>query len=359
MSTPVQLAASRLLASNTPVIPLNHGKACRLHKWPEKAFAIGDFQAGYNIGLRLEEGYVDVDLDSREGSALAKHFLPPTATFGHTGRTTHALYRLSDPTSCDGRIDLAGLGRRGYNVKLDLRCTEYGKKAKFYTMVPPSVHPDTHQTLEWLTQPENPSSISWAELTSRFFTLAVASEFLRLYNLLDGLSGHHSFGLFVAGAMRSCEWPQELAQDVFDAVMAEAAEPDLEDRLGALRSSYDADDGHRTGIPTLVNALDRIDPLSRFVELLQHPGLPFAATITKGMSSASKSAAVAPLLDLADGLQLDALEDYQLAQLMHSMTDGLVRHQKKWYERMPHGNEWRELRDPPIDRVIAVAASLR
>lgn len=346
-----KLVAARLISLGFPVIPLAKGKECTLKGWTTRNFEPDDFKPISNIGLRMEGPFVDVDLDCPEARSLLSHIMPPTATFGHSGRVTHALYRLSDPESCTGRIDLAGYGRKGFGIPLDLRCTAHGSKAKFYTMMPPSVHPDTHQRLAWLTSPEDPASITWLELRSNFYVLAVATEFLRLYRKLDGLHGHHEFALQVAGAMKSSEWPLDLATSVFNAVLQEANERDAEDRMKCLQTTYDNEIA--TGIPTLTSTLTRIDPLSRFVELLKHDDLPIQRSIPTNASAAEKRSIAASLIDD----ELASLEDYDLAQLLYKSVDDLVRYAGSWYERA--GNEWLQLKDKPLHALVSVANQLR
>lgn len=348
----IQQTAAIHLSSGVPVIPINQGKACTMKQWTTRDFTPGDFRPGYNIGLRMQAPYVDVDLDCEEARLLAPILLPPTATFGHSGQATHALYILSDPASCDGRIDLAGTGRKGFNVKLDLRCTAFGKDPKFYTMIPPSVHPDSHEELVWFSSPDDPATITWAELKASFYTLAVATEFLRLYRLLDGLSGHHEFALQVAGALRSCEWPLELASEVFQAVMQAANERDIEDRMKCLTSTYENE--YPTGIPTLAHTIVRLDSLSRFIELLQHDDLPIQRSVPTSASPAERKAIAAALID--DEMQ--SLEDYDLSILLSKQCDSLARYQGSWYERQDD-NDWRQLKDNPLHAVVPVAARLR
>ncbi|MBF0192888.1 MAG: hypothetical protein HQL99_17385, partial [Magnetococcales bacterium] len=64
--------------------------------WQTKTYGVNDFSdTNQNIGVILDKGLVDIDLDSVESNRLADMFLPPTELeFGRASKPrSHRIYR--------------------------------------------------------------------------------------------------------------------------------------------------------------------------------------------------------------------------------------------------------------------------
>lgn len=137
------------------LIPLD-GKRPIGNDWPNREFAPHEFD-GRNIGVTLD-GLADVDLDSCEARALAADVLPCSARFGRGGEITHYVYahaieraKFRDPV--DGTLLLELRGGHGQQ-----------------TMIPPSVHPTSGETLVWADQ-----DVVAVDPTEGAHTLAIAA----------------------------------------------------------------------------------------------------------------------------------------------------------------------------------------
>ncbi len=174
-ATPVQQAAQEALDRGMVPVPLKEGtKSPTVPGWAQMtreryhSRPVGEeFAPGSNLGLVLgpaSGGLVDIDLDHPEMARIARLIFPPTAMkHGRTGFSlSHLWYRVTDTPPAktvqwvDPTID------SGKRVILELRST--GGQ----TMIPPSVHPDTQEPLQWLGQPfggdEGPRTVTAIEV---------------------------------------------------------------------------------------------------------------------------------------------------------------------------------------------------
>jgi putative DNA primase/helicase len=342
-----QLAAARYLALGWTPIPLSEGKGTKI-KWAEREFALSDFSEDKNVGLALKGGLVDLDVDNPVSQRLLS-LMPKTASFGRKSvGVRHLLYQVVDPVNIDKRHDFGKL----FGVKLDLRTCYLNEKTgllkNILTMVPPSIHPDTNEELQWFDQPEQPTTVSWQEIRSCTVVLAVATEFLRVYEMLNGESGHHQLCMSVAGVMYRVGWPIELAYQVLEAVMEAAGERDIADRRNTFRDTYDKEYDEVTGIPTLSKYLTLYAPNSQLIALLTHEHLPFPKSAFRATE------------ELCEVLDVASLEDYDLGILLHKMSDGkLVHHQKHWYMWNDSTNSFQVVYHSPIEIVAQLADVLK
>lgn len=162
---------------------------------------------GSNVGLVLGQasgGLVDIDLDHPLTARIGRLIFPPTAMkHGRDGfALSHLWYRVTDgpPDQVVQWMDPT-ISEKKKRVILELRST--GGQ----TMIPPSVHPDTQEQLQWIGQPfggdEGPRAVTrveiqwWAGLTAM------------MYHLIEAGIGHegsrHSAYLALAGGL--LRWP--------------------------------------------------------------------------------------------------------------------------------------------------------
>lgn len=120
--------------------------------WHQRDYEDSDF-AGRNLGIILNRSNLaDVDLDCREAQKINHLFLPPTkASFGRAsvGRR-HVLYRPSEMLPTAKLRDPLFEGPDGEKAVL----VEY-RSGSGQTMFPPSIHPDTGETVTWLEGKKN------------------------------------------------------------------------------------------------------------------------------------------------------------------------------------------------------------
>lgn len=145
-------------------------------------------------------GQADVDLDCDEALNLVRYFLRRTeCEFGRGGVKTHRLYQVTpadfptvqfrDPTVKDETksmlVELRGTGTQ--------------------TMAPPSVHPDTGQTLQWYAKGK-PLQIGHEALLRTVQILAAACIIARHWPPL-GARNHAALAL--AGALARGQWDEQ------------------------------------------------------------------------------------------------------------------------------------------------------
>lgn len=148
--------------------------------WGKRNYVPGDFD-GYNIGLKIEPGMVDVDLDWPEAQMVTRavHDIK-TKSWGRKGSLTHLVYRCDLPASINfelphdpGREVDGAHGR----MVLQLRTSVEGEAC--YAMIPPSVHPDG-DTVEWIKDMDLTEHDA-ASLVERFSQIAGLAALARFY----------------------------------------------------------------------------------------------------------------------------------------------------------------------------------
>lgn len=217
-------------------IPLSpKGKAPYDEDWTTREFANEDFTAEDNVGLRLEGGIVDVDLDCIEALAVAGAFFPPTAVFGRKSTPrSHWVYHCPELKSLVVFKDPDGV------VILELRVGQ-----TFETMVPPSIHP-SGEAVEW--EESFSAGTLVAEVTSstlqrRGALVAAASLIARRY-AIEG--ARHDWMLNLAGCLRQLGALREEAVEMVRAASVFASEKKWPDRKLEIDTTYRKDDDEPT-----------------------------------------------------------------------------------------------------------------
>jgi len=248
--------------------------------WPQRTYTPADFQPEDNIGLKMGR-YADADFDCREAVKLASHFLPPTsATFGHRSKPlSHQLYEPSAGFPSITIKDPVPNAEGKRKTLVELRClTEKGAIGK-QTIVPPSLHEETGEAIEWFFPHGNkngaipcPTKVDGAELQRRFKELAAAVVLARHWPPPKG--GRHDACLALAGVFYSAGVDEETAVKRITAIITSAPTSDAE-RIRAVEANVKdtykaaAAGDSVTGVPTLRKLID-----DRAVEFfLEHSGL--------------------------------------------------------------------------------------
>ena len=209
--------------------------------------------ASQNIGglLGAASGHlVDIDLDWPEAVELAQHLLPRSWRFGRGGQVRHVLFRAAGVSTArfDAPVSLSleNGGRRIIEVLSD------GAQV----MLPGSVHPDTGETIEWLTPPDQaPVTLTAEQLLSRVQAIAGAALLVRLWPDLEGT--RHDVTLSLAGALHHAGWPESRIQVLLVAVLSVAKDSERRDRAKAVHDTLRAAAVGRpvTGLPRLAELL--------------------------------------------------------------------------------------------------------
>jgi putative DNA primase/helicase len=221
-----------------------------LKDWPSVRLTMDDIETVFgdpvNIGIITGEpsgGLMDVDIDDPDALRFTKTFLPETeAIFGRAGKpASHWLYRVNRPKAtvrfqCNDKtiIELRGNGSQ--------------------TVFPGSVH-ESGEPIEFVSDPNRPRSrkskdelfipipkrIRLKELEAAVIKVAIATVLFKHWHP----GARHHLALAVAGFLAMRSWSEEQVVDLVKAVALKAGDEDVEDRLTAVRTTFEQVLGHR------------------------------------------------------------------------------------------------------------------
>jgi AAA domain/Bifunctional DNA primase/polymerase, N-terminal len=251
-----------------PARSKNPGRA----RWQEERCTFDDvdgaFEEGGNIGLLTgapSNGLVDVDLDAPETIAAAPFFLPATEMrHGRPSkRASHYWYRSEPSLQTIKFVDPARKDGSGKTCTLvELRST--GAQ----TIVPPSLHEDTGERIEWEVFDE-PAHVSAADL--RRAVARVAACAVVAFRWPSG--ARHDAALALAGLLLRGGLAEHDAERFVEAVARVAGDREWRDRARAVRdTAAELAAGKRTtGAPRLAELLTDgaavVDRLRQWLEL--------------------------------------------------------------------------------------------
>lgn len=138
--------AKNYIENGLSPIPITRGRKNPARaKWQHEQYCIDDipnsFASDGNIGVKLGNGIVDIDLDCEYARTLAPYFLSDTARFGRpSSPSSHWIYSVSSDIKYEKFSDSKG-------VILEIRSTP-GQ----HTIFPPSTHEDTGELISWETE---------------------------------------------------------------------------------------------------------------------------------------------------------------------------------------------------------------
>jgi hypothetical protein len=259
-SNQIALAARAFLGMGyQPVLIAPRDKKPIGLEWQKIAYTVDQdlesiFTAEYNIGLRLDaSSLVDADLDSPYARRLADAFLPKsTMIWGRKSEpASHRAYRVRSASAIRYRKYtglLKDAGERG-TVLLERRAGA-GKQ----TIVPPSVHKDTGEPIEWMV-PGLASEVDAKALSRAFDELAAASLIASVWKP----SLRHGLALAISAFLLKAGYPANSATKLLEPVIARFDEPaEISDRLRAIEdtiSKYEADPTSVSGAKALKDLL--------------------------------------------------------------------------------------------------------
>ncbi len=217
-------------------IPLSPGKKAPYHEgWETREFTDEDFGEKDNVGLRLEGGIVDVDLDCVEALAVAGAFLPPTAVFGRQSTPrSHWVY------NCPELRSIIVFKDADKKVILELRVGQTQE-----TMVEPSLHP-SGEAVRWegkFTAASLVADVTSATLQRRAALVASSALVSRHYAVAGA---RHEWTLDLAGCLKQLGVLQEEAVEIVRAAAVFASDKKWADRKLEVDSTYRKDEDEPT-----------------------------------------------------------------------------------------------------------------
>jgi len=249
----IPAAAAEYRARGWTPIPLaGKNPAVNGKDWQKREYDDVDFERpGLNVGVFLGErsaGLVDNDLDCPEACKVAKFFLPGTqAVFGRDQvGPSHLLYVT------DKRLPLVRL-RDPINKDPLCEFRDGDLEAECQTMFPPSVHPDTKETVHWYRDGE-PAKVDARGLFERFKRLAAAALLVRYW---PEEGSRHEAHDALSGGLTRMGWEEDEIRTFVDSISFATGDDEGRDRQRAAASTVTRTHAGQktTGWPTLARLL--------------------------------------------------------------------------------------------------------
>ena len=235
-SNPIALAARALLGMGyQPVLIEPRGKKPVAAEWQKIIFSVHQdleslFTAEHNLGVRLgASNLVDADLDSPWARALAAAFLPKsTMVWGRKSEpASHRAYQVTSASAVKYKKYSGVLkNTNGEEIVLLERRAGNGHQ----TVVPPSIHKDTGEKIEWVA-PGPATAVDAGGLSRAFDELAAAA----LVSSVWQLSLRHKLALAVPAFLLKAGCSADLVKKLLAPIIElfdDAAE--VQDRIRAI-----------------------------------------------------------------------------------------------------------------------------
>lgn len=189
-----------------------------------------------NIGVVLGQnssGLVDIDLDNLKAVALARYFLPPTATFGRKSNpASHWLYQCLDPSRTI-QFKIPGLDEEKKEDKAML--VEF-RSTGGQTVFPGSSHV-SGEAIEW-TEGRAPDAVKVHEIDGAQLLYAVGRLSAATLLALHWKHGaRHDMTMALAGGLLQDRWSKEDVVAFISAIESVSDGPDIQDRLNIIEST--------------------------------------------------------------------------------------------------------------------------
>lgn len=200
---------NKLIGAGYRLIPLRDKQKRPLHDgWGENKYALEDL--GQQIGLVIEPGMVDVDLDWPELRTFISAMDLETMAWGRQGKVTHLVYRAELPAPITFALPkVAGApmltGDHAYTV-CELRTSSSGEA--YQAMIPGSIHPDG-DALHWCKEIV-PQEYPADAIERAFGSYAAMAVIARFY---PGHGRRDDFALALTGCMVRAGWSEDQIKD--------------------------------------------------------------------------------------------------------------------------------------------------
>ena len=239
-------AAQHYLNLGWHPIPLHKkSKRCVDDDWLTRDYSAKQFPPTFNLGLKFIDGLVDVDCDCREAIFLASELLPATeAVYGRkTARASHWLF-----TSPDTKYKVV---HKDY-IRLETNKTAKEKeevvivelRVNHMSMAPPSTHPNG-EAVRWEGKdlPLSAMKVEHNVLARALKLIATGTMMCRYYN---PPGARHDWGMALAGYLRRLSLNEHETTKLFELSGQWCKDPDIQDRVNAVRSTYKQDEDSPT-----------------------------------------------------------------------------------------------------------------
>ena len=222
----IRKVVAEYLAKGLSVVPLAPGeKRCKDENWKKIQFDAEDFRDEDNIGIKSINGIIVVDIDSADAVTLADNFLPPTDMI--YGRPTKP--RAKRIYRCDvGETILAF--KDGAEMLVEIRTNHQD-------MAPPSIHP-SGEKVEWVKFGEA-TDVDPEILKRSVQMLATCALIARNYN---PPKQRHHWCMALVGELKKIGLKESETENIVKHAAAYAGDPDVQDRLGTVSSTYNRGD---------------------------------------------------------------------------------------------------------------------
>jgi hypothetical protein len=214
-------------------IPIHHKSKQPVSKgWPDLRISNNDIDTYFNehpinIGIltgQPSQGLVDIDIDDTAALRFAPWFLPETkCVFGRASKPkSHWVYRVPEP-------------RTQEKFKTDGMIVEV-RGNRLCTVFPGSVH-ESGEAIEFDNPHDyRPGQSTWNELKRAASKIAIATGLFKAW--VPGQ--RHELTLCTAAKLARLGWSADEARHLIQAVATEAQDEELDDRLVAVESTFDA-----------------------------------------------------------------------------------------------------------------------
>jgi hypothetical protein len=224
--------------------------------WQQAKYTVDDFNSeNQNIGVILDGGLVDIDLDCPESILLSDAFLPVTGMeFGRTSTPrSHRLYQVENDV---------GLHYKKFQVVRDgvFHELRYSRKkdggfSGIQTVFPGSVHPSGEE-IKWHKM-KDPSIVSADEIMSCCNRLAAACLLLQNY---PPSGSRHDFFLALSGGLAKSGMALDSAKTLLEPVILASGDDEPGARLTDIENTYlkfSSGDLNLTGWNQATNWIDK------------------------------------------------------------------------------------------------------
>jgi DNA polymerase I-like protein with 3'-5' exonuclease and polymerase domains len=205
-------AAAYLALGQIPIPVPTRAKAPILDKWPALRLQEADLPKYFpddrsaNVGLILDAGIVDLDLDASEAVAAGRRWLPRTGWIsGRVGKpNSHYWYRANGPVKY-----------QAFDGPDGTRLLELRAGTGHQTIVSPSIHPDGDDLL-WHAFSDGPAELAASDLVRFAGEVAALALLARYWPRVPGR--RQDAFLALAGGLARAQWKPGRAEEFLAAL---------------------------------------------------------------------------------------------------------------------------------------------
>ena len=212
-----------------------------------------------NLGVQFsEQGKLkDLDPDYQCAAELVRELRlhEATAAFGRSAGIRHLLYNAPGAKAKKFELPEGDYPRPlpMHDGEPSRLVVEIRGSDNTYTMFPPSVHPETGETIDWHGDRRDPAEMSGGDLRAMAGRLAFAASVLHFYPL--DATARYDVRMALTGALARSGMPPGDVTEYMQAVARLADDPKWREDFAERTAQRLADDEPVTGVPKLVQVL--------------------------------------------------------------------------------------------------------